>query len=92
MDVAASEFFKDGKYDLDFKNPNSDKNAYLTGDKLAELYQQMIKEYPVVSIEDAFDQDDWENWTKLQSNTSIQLVGCVAVLLPNNEFIGALLQ
>uniref|UniRef100_A0A0N5BNN1 Enolase n=1 Tax=Strongyloides papillosus TaxID=174720 RepID=A0A0N5BNN1_STREA len=75
MDVAASEFYKDGKYDLDFKNPNSDPSKHLTGDQLAELYKSFIKEYPVVSIEDAFDQDDWENWNKLHASTSIQLVG-----------------
>jgi enolase len=51
----------------------------LTGEQLAELYQEMIKEYPVESIEDAFDQDDWENWTKFQANMKIQLVGCVCL-------------
>lgn len=35
----------------------------------------IFQEYPVVSIEDAFDQDDWTNWTKLKANTNIQLVG-----------------
>ncbi|CAD5211066.1 unnamed protein product [Bursaphelenchus okinawaensis] len=75
MDVAASEFYKDGKYDLDFKNPNSDSSKWLTGEQLGELYQSFVKEYPVVSIEDAFDQDDWENWSKFQASTSIQLVG-----------------
>ncbi|KAK0412397.1 hypothetical protein QR680_006189 [Steinernema hermaphroditum] len=77
MDVAASEFYKENekKYDLDFKNPNSDPTKWITGDELAELYQSFIKDYPVVSIEDAFDQDDWENWTKLKAATSIQLVG-----------------
>ncbi|CEF63098.1 Enolase [Strongyloides ratti] len=75
MDVAASEFYKDGKYDLDFKNPNSNPSTYLSGDELADLYRSFIKEYPVVSIEDAFDQDDWENWSKLHASTSIQLVG-----------------
>lgn len=75
MDVAASEFYKDGKYDLDFKNEQSDSSKWLTGDELAALYQSFIKEYPVVSIEDGFDQDDWENWGKLMANTSIQLVG-----------------
>lgn len=64
MDVAASEFFKEGKYDLDFKNPNSDPSQWLTGEQLSELYQSFVKEYPIVSIEDAFDQDDWENWSK----------------------------
>uniref|UniRef100_A0A914Z7X7 Enolase n=1 Tax=Panagrolaimus superbus TaxID=310955 RepID=A0A914Z7X7_9BILA len=75
MDVAASEFFKDGKYDLDFKNPNSDSSKWLTGDQLADLYKSFCKEYPVVSIEDGFDQDDWDNWVKFQSAMSIQLVG-----------------
>ncbi|KAF8364054.1 enol-1 [Pristionchus pacificus] len=73
MDVAASEFYKDGKYDLDFKNPASDPSKWLSGDELAALYQTFIKEYPVVSIEDGFDQDDWENWGKLMTSTSIQL-------------------
>jgi len=48
MDVAASEFYKDGKYDLDFKNPNSDSSKWLTGEQLAGLYQEYIKEYPSI--------------------------------------------
>jgi enolase len=79
MDVAASEFCKekDGKkvYDLDFKNPNSDASKWISGDELANLYKSFIKEYPVVSIEDGFDQDDWENWVKFQGEVKIQLVG-----------------
>lgn len=66
---------QDGKYDLDFKNPNSDKNAWLSPDKLTELYQEFIKEFPVASIEDPFDQDDWEAWTKMTAATGIQIVG-----------------
>ncbi|KAJ3085068.1 hypothetical protein HDU96_005603, partial [Phlyctochytrium bullatum] len=46
MDVAASEFYKDGKYDLDFKNPNSDPSKHLTGEELAALYQSFVAEYP----------------------------------------------
>jgi enolase len=80
MDVAASEFKKekDGKpvYDLDFKNPSSDPSKFLSGDQLAEMYAGFLKDYPVVSIEDAFDQDDWENWTKLlAAQPKLQLVG-----------------
>jgi len=77
MDVAASEFYKkeQNKYDLDFKNENSDKNAWLTGDQLADLYHSMIAKYPVKSIEDGFDQDDWDNWVKFNANADIQLVG-----------------
>jgi len=76
MDVAASEFFKDGKYDLDFKNPASDKSKWLTSDQLAEdVYMAMVKKYPIVSIEDPFDQDDWSAWTKFTAQAGIQIVG-----------------
>merc|ERR1712055_1065161 len=59
MDVAASEFCKHGKYDLDFKNPNSKEADWISSDSLLEMYKGFIKDYPVVSIEDPFDQDDW---------------------------------
>ncbi|XP_077510849.1 alpha-enolase [Amblyomma americanum] len=75
MDVAASEFYKDGKYDLDFKNPNSDPNSYLTREQLKEVYEDFIRSYPIVSIEDPFEQDDWDAWTALNSATQIQIVG-----------------
>ncbi|CAH0751530.1 unnamed protein product [Diatraea saccharalis] len=75
MDVAASEFFKNGSYDLDFKNPNSNPADYLSSDKLAEVYLDFIKDFPMVSIEDPFDQDDWAAWANLTSRTPIQIVG-----------------
>ncbi|KAI9027148.1 enolase [Phycomyces nitens] len=75
MDCAASEFYKEGKYDLDFKNPNSDPAAYLTGHELTDLYKSFAEKYPIVSIEDAFDQDDWENWSHLEASSDYQLVG-----------------
>jgi len=75
MDIAAAEFFKNGKYDLDFKNPESKEADWITSDQLIEMYKGFIKDYPVVSIEDPFDQDDWEGYTKLTSETEIQIVG-----------------
>ncbi|RWS19024.1 Enolase-like protein, partial [Leptotrombidium deliense] len=75
MDVAASEFYKDGKYDLDFKNAKSDPKDHLTSDQLADLYREFIKDSPMVSIEDPFDQDDWDSWVKLTSSVNIQIVG-----------------
>jgi enolase len=63
LDPAPSAFFKDGKYDVDFKNPNSDKTKWLTGKQLADLYIELINEYPIVSLEDPFAEDDWESWT-----------------------------
>lgn len=64
---------RNGKYDLDFKNPASDPTTYLESNKLAELYQEFIKDFPMVSIEDPFDQDDWAAWTSLTGNTPIQV-------------------
>ncbi|XP_031561630.1 alpha-enolase-like isoform X2 [Actinia tenebrosa] len=75
MDVAASEFHKDGKYDLDFKNKNSDPSKWVTADALRDIYLGFIKDYPVVSIEDAFDQDHWDAWSDLTGKVSIQIVG-----------------
>ena len=42
---------------------------------LGDVYLDFIANYPVVSIEDAFDQDDWEAWSMLQGKIQIQLVG-----------------
>ncbi|KAI6178948.1 2-phospho-D-glycerate hydro-lyase [Aphelenchoides besseyi] len=75
MDVGASEFYKDGKYDLDFKNEKSDPSKWIDGDQLGDLYKSLIKDYPVVSIENAFHQDDCDSWSRLLASTSIQLVG-----------------
>jgi enolase len=75
MDIAAAEFYKNGKYDLDFKNPETKEADWITSDQLGEMYKGFIKDYPIVSIEDPFDQDDWEGYTKLTSETEIQIVG-----------------
>jgi enolase len=79
MDVAASEFCKQkdvkNVYDLDFKNPKSDASQWKSGDEMLALYGDFLKNYPVVSIEDAFDQDDWDNWAKFMNQFHIQLVG-----------------
>lgn len=45
MDVAASEFYRNGKYDLDFKSPD-DPSRHITGEKLGDLYKSFIKNYP----------------------------------------------
>lgn len=77
LDVASSEFYKDGKYDLDFKNPNSDKSKWLLGEQLAALYEELINEYPIVSIEDPFGEDDWAAWKHFSAKVGnkIQIVG-----------------
>lgn len=45
MDVAASEFYRSGKYDLDFKSPD-DPSRHISGEKLGDLYRSFIKNYP----------------------------------------------
>lgn len=49
-------FNRDKKYDLDFKNPSSDPSLWLSGEKLCSMYLEWVKEFPIVSIEDPFDQ------------------------------------
>ena len=77
MDVAASEFFLDQKYDLDFKNPNNDGSMKKSGEEMIELYKEFVDEYGLVSIEDPFDQDDWETYPKLTASVGdkVQIVG-----------------
>jgi len=75
MDVAASEFYENGNYNLDFKSKTPNPELIVSSDRLAEIYQEMVAKYPVVSIEDAFDQDDWAAWSKYHASTNIQLVG-----------------
>ncbi|GMH31582.1 hypothetical protein Nepgr_033426 [Nepenthes gracilis] len=76
MDVAASEFYtKDGKYDLYFKKQPNDGSHVHTAQGLNNLYKEFVSDFPIVSIEDPFDQDDWSSWASLQSSVDIQLVG-----------------
>lgn len=77
MDPASSEFWKEEAkaYDMDFKNKDSDKSKWLSGQQLADLYKSFIKDFGVISIEDPFEQDDWETWVKLTADVSIQVMG-----------------
>ena len=87
MDVASSEFYKteEKKYDLDFKNPDSDKSKWLTYEGLADLYKKLAEKYPIVSIEDPFGEDDWEAWSYFFKTSDFQIVGYVChCLIPRN--------
>lgn len=75
LDVASSEFFKDGKYDLDFKNPNSDASKWLTGEELGALYHGYSEKYDICSIEDPFHEDDFDAWAHYMKTATIQIVG-----------------
>ncbi|HEY6557061.1 MAG TPA: phosphopyruvate hydratase [Polyangiaceae bacterium] len=69
LDAAASEFYSDGKYTFD-KRPHS-------AAELVEVYAQLAAKYPIVSIEDGLDEDDWEGWKLLTDRLgkAVQLVG-----------------
>jgi len=75
LDVAASEFKVKGEnaYDLDFKY---DGNK-ISGEALGELYESLAADFPIVTIEDPFDEDDWENWSKfnIKNGGKYQVVG-----------------
>ena len=71
IDGAASEFFKDDKYQL------KKEGLILTTDELVEFYLNLWKKYPIVSMEDIFDQDDWDGFKKLYQKTDgkMQVMG-----------------
>ena len=72
LDVASSEFYKDGKYIL-----SSEGNKVFDSQAITAYYGELIENYPIVSIEDGCDQDDWEGWQRLTQKLGrkVQLVG-----------------
>lgn len=72
MDVASSEFYHDGKYILP-----GEGNRTFTSRELVDFYAELCSKYPIVSIEDGLDQDDWEGWKYLTEKLGkkVQLVG-----------------
>ncbi len=72
LDVASSEFYKDGNYILYGEN-----NKIFDSQGMGEYYEMLVGKYPIVSIEDGCDQDDWEGWKNLTSRLGqkTQLVG-----------------
>ncbi len=69
LDVAATEFFKDGSYHFEGKQ--------LSAEELIEYYGQLVQDYPLVSIEDPLEEEDWDGWVKLTAElgTKVQIVG-----------------
>ncbi|UCE39971.1 MAG: phosphopyruvate hydratase [Candidatus Aminicenantes bacterium] len=72
LDVAASEFYIDGKYVFK-KSDGSEK----TIDQMIQFYKTLVEKYPIISIEDGFDEDDWDGWKIMtdELGKKIQLVG-----------------
>lgn len=76
MDVAASEFHSNGKYDLDWKASGT-KQPPLSPSELSDYYKKLCKDFPIKTIEDPFDQDDWDSWTAFTKSVpkDVQVVG-----------------
>ncbi len=71
LDAASSEFYKDGKYHL------AGENKILSSDEMIKYYEDLVANYPISSIEDGLDEDDWEGWKNLTKvlGDKTQLVG-----------------
>lgn len=71
LDVAATELFKDGKYHLE------GEGKILDTDEMIAYYKNLVEKYPIISIEDALSEDEWEGWKKLTEaiGDKVQLVG-----------------
>jgi len=71
LDAASSEFYKDGKYVL------AGEGKTLSAEEMVEFYEDLIKKYPIVSLEDGMAEEDWEGWKILTEKlgNKIQLVG-----------------
>lgn len=71
LDAASSEFYKDGKYEL------KGEGKSLSSQELVEYWADLVANYPIISIEDGMDEDDWEGWKALTDaiGDKCQLVG-----------------
>lgn len=75
LDCAASEFYEDGKYD--YKKFEGDSGVVRSSDEQVEYLAQLCEKYPIISIEDGMDENDWDGWKKLTDKIGdrVQLVG-----------------
>ena len=71
LDVASSEFYEDGKYNL------AGEGIVKTSEEMVEYLAELCEKYPIISIEDGMAEDDWEGWKKLTAKLGgkVQLVG-----------------
>jgi enolase len=85
LDVAASEFYDQAKKRYIFKKSSG---RVLTGEQMVAFYQDLVKKYPIISIEDGCGENDWDTWKKLTDalGDKIQLVGD-DLFVTNTEFL-----
>ncbi|KAK8485076.1 hypothetical protein V6N11_031096 [Hibiscus sabdariffa] len=73
--VAATEFCIGTKYDLEFKSPNKSGQNFKSGDDMIQMYKDLCSDYPIASIEDPFDKEDWEHSKRFCSLGLCQVIG-----------------
>ena len=71
LDVAASELFNNGKYHLE------SNNVHFNSEEMVEFLKSLVRQYPIISIEDGLDENDWKGWTLLtdEIGDKCQIVG-----------------
>lgn len=89
LDAAASEFYKDGAYHLKING----KDVKASSQEMVDYYAELIKKYPIISIEDGHDENDWDGWQLMvsQLGDKIQIVGD-DLLVTNTEIIDKAIQ
>ncbi|CEL96994.1 unnamed protein product [Vitrella brassicaformis CCMP3155] len=78
MDVAASEMYTDdGKYNMNFKSESASPSDIITAEELGDIYRSLTNKYPITSIEDPYEQDDWAAYSSIMEKLGdkIQIVG-----------------
>nr|GEX45340.1 cytosolic enolase 3 [Tanacetum cinerariifolium] len=86
VDVAATDFCVGTKYDLDYKSPNKSGQNFKSGEDMVEMYKELCRDYPIVSIEDPFDMEDWEQVKYFSELGICQVVGD-GLLMSNSKRI-----
>ena len=77
IDMAASSFFENGKYEIEnFKHLKEVENKEVTKEELLDLYNSLAKEFDLISVEDAFNEEDFESFEKLkEENNELIIIG-----------------
>lgn len=75
FDIAASEFYEDGKYN--YAKFEGDQGAVRSAEEQVDYLEELVNKYPIISIEDGMDENDWEGWKALTDRLGekVQLVG-----------------
>ena len=88
FDAAATELYKDGKYYFEGESKMTGKEVYRTAEEMVDLWERLVDKYPIISIEDGMDENDWAGWKLLTERLGkrVQIVGD-DLFVTNMEFL-----